>query len=58
MVCAFQNWTSIDYELCIMQLNIQSKEKTKNTITFETAIIDLKQRLMLENKYKIFRDLL
>lgn len=44
------------YELCIMQLNIQSKEKTKNTITFETAIIDLKQRLMLENKYKIFRD--
>ena len=44
------------YEICIMEFKRNNLNKPRGAYEFDICITDLKQRLMLKNKYKAFKD--
>jgi len=44
------------YEICIMEYNRQNSGNKQQRIDYKISITELKHRLMIENKYKAFKD--
>jgi len=44
------------YELCIMEYNRKNSNNKQQYIEFKISITELKKRLMLEDKYTVFKD--
>ena len=43
------------YEICTMEFKRNNLNKPRGAYEFDICITDLKQRLMLKNKYKAFK---